>query len=587
MSQLFSQTLREAPSDAEMTSHQLLVRAGMMRQLGAGIYTLMPLGLRTSAKIEQIIREEMNKIGGQEISMPVVNPADIWKETKRWYQIGSEMARFKDRHDHDMVLAMTHEEVVGDLVRREVHSYRQMPLLVYHFQTKWRDDPRPRAGLIRVREFVMKDSYSLDVDEEGLDKQYRAHYQAYFDIFNRCGLPSVAVLADVGMMGGSMSHEYMYLTPIGEDTLLMCDSCGYMANRQIALFQKPEPEKEETKSMEKVATPGIMTIEDLANFLGVPKSKTAKAVFWIATITEDKEDVQKFVFAVVRGDMELNETKLANAVKAKELRAADDEEIVQAGAVPGYASPMGLKDVLIVVDDLVAHSPNLVSGANEEGFHMLNVNYGRDFEANIVTDLVVAEEGYGCPNCGAAMKTSRGIEIGNIFKLGTRYSDSLGCNYLDKDGKSKPVIMGSYGIGVGRLMASIAEEYNDEYGLIWPISVAPYDVHLIALKGGERESEKLYENLGSAGIEVLYDDRDETPGVKFNDADLIGVPIRLTISKRSLEEGNVELKLRREKERKAFPLEKAIEIIQDTKTSLEQEIRNKVVKMPFGDHSGA
>jgi prolyl-tRNA synthetase len=479
MSKLFSQTLREAPAEAEIPSHRLLVRAGYIRQLGAGVYTNMPLAKRSLTKIENIMREEIDAIGGQEMTMPVINPADVWKETNRWYEVGSEMSRFHDRNGRDMVLAITHEEVVGDLVRKEIHSYRQLPLLVYHIQTKWRDDPRPRAGLIRVREFTMKDSYSLDVDENGLDDQYRAHFQAYFNIFNRCDLPTIAVKADPGMMGGSMSHEYMYLTPVGEDTILICDECGYTANRQIALFQKPIPEEEELLPKEKVATPGVTTITDLAQFLGVPDSKTAKAVFQVATLMEGKEEVEKFVFVVVRGDMEVNETKLVNAVNAKALRPAEDEEIMAVGAVPGYASPMGLSGVLVVVDDLILKSPNLVSGANEEGFHMLNVNYGRDFEADIVTDIVTAEFGAACPECSATMRTSRGIEVGNIFKLGTRYSDPLGCEFLDKDGKSKPVVMGSYGIGSGRLLASIAEEYHDDYGLIWPITVAPYHVHLV------------------------------------------------------------------------------------------------------------
>jgi len=581
MSKLFSQTLREAPTEAELVSHQLLLRAGFIRQLGAGIYTAMPLARRSLTKLEDIMREEINAIGGQEITMPVVNPADVWKETNRWYEIGNELSRFNDRNGRDMVLALTHEEVVGDLVRKEVHSYRQLPLLVYHIQTKWRDDPRPRAGLIRVREFTMKDSYSLDVDEAGLDVQYRAHYQAYFNIFNRCGLPTVVVKADVGMMGGSMSHEYMYLTPAGEDTLLICEACGYMANRQIATFQKPAAKAEKAQPAEKVATPGITTIEDLAKFLDVPKAKTAKAVFLVATITEGQEDVERFVFAVVRGDMEVNETKLANAVKAKALRPAEDEEIVAVGAVPGYASPMGLKDVLVVIDEAVAESPNLVAGANEEGFHMLNVNYRRDYQAEIVTDIALAEEGFACPECGVPMSTSRGIEVGNIFKLGTRYSDALGCTFLDANGKTKPVVMGSYGIGSGRLLASIAEEHHDEHGLIWPITVAPYHVYLVALKGGEEAANRLYQELSAAGIEVLYDDRDETPGVKFNDADLIGIPIRVTVSERSLKAQGVELKLRHEQERQTIPLDQAVEKVRQVIADLEAEIAKKVVEVPF------
>ncbi len=583
MSRLFSQTLREAPADAEVKSHRLLVRAGFIKQLGAGIYSILPLGKRSIDKVENIIRGEINAIGGQEMILPVVHPADIWKETNRYFEIGSEMSRFKDRKGADMVLAMTHEEIVTDLARKLIQSYRQLPLLVYQIHTKWRDDPRPRAGLIRVREFTMKDSYSLDTDEEGLDKQYRAHYQAYFNIYNRCGLPTVTVFADVGMMGGSMSHEYMYLTPIGEDTLLICDECGYMANRQIALFEKPAPEEEALSELEKVATPDTSTIEDLANFLDIPKSRTAKAVFMVAIINEGKDDVEKFVFAVVRGDMELNETKLANAIKAKELRPALDEEIEEVGAVPGYASPIGLKNVLVVVDDLITKSPNLVAGANEAGFHNRNVNYGRDYEAKIVTDIVTAEEGFGCPNCGSTMKESRGVEVGNIFKLGTKYTEALGANYLDKNGKSKPIVMGSYGIGSGRLLASIAEEHNDEYGLIWPISVAPYHVHLISLRGGQEESDKLYDTLSGSGIEVIYDDRNESPGVKFNDADLIGVPIRITIGERSLKQNTVELKIRKEKEREQIPLKEVVEYVKKVKFELESEILATVVDMPLKD----
>jgi prolyl-tRNA synthetase len=560
MSKLFSQTLREAPAEAEIPSHRLLVRAGYIRQLGAGVYTNMPLAKRSLTKIENIMREEIDAIGGQEMTMPVINPADVWKETNRWYEVGSEMSRFHDRNGRDMVLAITHEEVVGDLVRKEIHSYRQLPLLVYHIQTKWRDDPRPRAGLIRV---------------------YRAHFQAYFNIFNRCNLPTIAVKADPGMMGGSMSHEYMYLTPVGEDTILICDECGYTANRQIALFQKPIPEEEELLPKEKVATPGVTTITDLAQFLGVPDSKTAKAVFQVATLMEGKEEVEKFVFVVVRGDMEVNETKLVNAVNAKALRPAEDEEIMAVGAVPGYASPMGLSGVLVVVDDLILKSPNLVSGANEEGFHMLNVNYGRDFEADIVTDIVTAEFGAACPECSATMRTSRGIEVGNIFKLGTRYSDPLGCEFLDKDGKSKPVVMGSYGIGSGRLLASIAEEYHDDYGLIWPITVAPYHVHLVALRKGEIEAEKLYEELLDEGVEVLFDDRDETPGVKFNDADLIGIPIRVTVSKRSLDQNGVEIKLRTSKDKEIVALDDAIDLVHKMIADLTAVISEKVVEVPF------
>jgi prolyl-tRNA synthetase len=587
MSRLFSQTLREAPSEAEIPSHQLLLRAGFIRQLAAGIFSYLPLARRTLNKIENIMRAEMNAIGGQELTMPVVQPADIWKETKRWYQIDSEMGRFKDRNGRDMALAMTHEEAVGDLVRREIRSYRQLPALIYHLQTKFRDDPRPRAGLIRVREFTMKDSYSLDADWEGLDRQYRAHYQAYFNIFNRCGLPAIAVKSDVGMMGGKLAHEYMYLTPYGEDTLLLCDACGYSANRQIARFGKPAPTPAEHLPVEKVATPDCKTIAEVAGFLGVPTSQTAKAVFMMATIPNGEKSEQRFVFAVIRGDMEVNETKLSNAVKAKEMRPATEDEIRAVGAEPGYASPVGLQGALVVVDDLVPQSPNLVAGANEAGYHLKNVNYGRDFAAQIVTDLAAAQEGDACPECAAPLRTVRGVEVGNIFKLGTRYSDAMGCTYLDKDGQIKPVIMGSYGIGSGRLLACIAEEHHDDNGLIWPVSVAPYAVHLVVLPGkGEGEevtaqADQLYTDLQAAGIEVLYDDRSESPGVKFMDADLLGMPIRLTVSERARKAGGVEFKRRDQAEKLIIPLAEVIQSVQVEIAGLQTALDASLVEATF------
>jgi len=581
MTQLFGQTLREPPADAQIASHRLLVQAGFIRQLGAGIFSYLHLARRSMTKIENILREEMDAIGGQEITMPVVHPADVWKETGRWYEIGSEMARFYDKNKRDMVLAMTHEEVVADLLRTEIQSYKQLPRLVYHIQTKWRDDPRPRAGLIRVREFTMKDSYSLDVDWEGLDTQYQAHYQAYFNIFHRCGLPVVAIKSDVGMMGGKMAHEFMYLTPIGEDTILLCDGCGYMANRQIARFQKPAPVEEKPKPIEKVATPDMTTITGLAEFLDIPESRTAKVLFIVATITEGQEDVEKLVFAVVRGDMDVNETKLANAIKAKSLRPATEDEIQAVGAVPGYASPIGIEGVTVVVDDLIPGSANLVAGANDEGYHLLNVNYGRDYQADVIQDLVVAEEGCACPECGAAMRASKGVEVGNIFKLGTRYSEAMGGTFLDKDGRARPVIMGSYGIGVGRLLASVAEDHYDEQGIIWPISVAPYQVYVVALQGGEEVAERLYADLRSANVEVLYDDRDERAGVKFNDADLIGIPIRLTVSKRSLEARGVEFKLRHSAERVVIPEGEIVSYVRGQIEALQAEIAEKVVAIPY------
>jgi prolyl-tRNA synthetase len=585
MSKLFSQTLRDAPAEAAVASHQLLLRAGFIRQLAVGIFTYMPLAQRSLAKIESILRQEIDAIGGQELCMPVVHPADVWKETQRWYQVGAEMGRFKDRAGHDMVLAMTHEEVVGDLVRREVRSYRQLPLLLYHIQTKWRDDPRPRAGLIRVREFTMLDSYSLDRDWEGLDAQYRAHYQAYFNIFNRCALSTIAVKSDVGMMGGSMAHEFMYLTPIGEDTIISCASCRYVANRQIASFRKPPRPAAAPLPVEKVATPGATTIEKLTAFLGVERAQTAKAVFAIATLPAGDQEVDRFVFALVRGDMDVNETKLSNALQAKALRPAQAEEIRAVGAEPGYGSPVGLEGVLVVVDDSILDSPNLVVGANEEGFHLRNVNYGRDFRADIVADIAVAEEGSACPQCGSPLRASRGVEVGNIFKLGTRYSDAMGCTFLDQEGQSRPIVMGSYGIGTGRLLACLAEEHHDEHGLAWPIAVAPYHVHLVGLHGREgpvqEKATRLYEELQGAGVEVLYDDREESPGVKFVDADLIGLPLRLTVSERSLGQGGVELKRRRGKETAIAQFDAAVSRVQAEMAALHEEIAGRVVPVPF------
>lgn len=583
MSRLFSSTLREAPAEADVRSHQLLLRAGMIRQLAAGVFTYLPLARRALNKIEAIIREEMDAIGGQEITMPVVHPASLWQETGRWYEIDAEMGRFKDRAGRDMVLGMTHEEVVADLVRKEIRSYRQLPALVYQIQTKWRDDPRPRAGLIRVREFTMLDSYSLDTDGDGLEVQYERHYQTYFNIFRRVGLPVIAVKSDTGMMGGKLAHEYMYLTPAGEDTLLLCDSCGYAANRQIAVFRKPAPANEEPLPVEKVATPECKTIAELAQFLNIPELKTAKAVFMVATMTENQQPVERFVFAVVRGDMDLNETKLANAIKARDLRPATEEEIRAVGAEPGYGSPVGLDDVLVLVDDLIPQSPNLVSGANEAGYHLVNVNYGRDFQASLVTDLVAAREGDACPNCGSGLRAVRGVETGNIFQLGTRYTEKLGATYQDADGIDRPVVMGSYGIGIGRLLACIAEAHHDEHGLIWPVTVAPYPVHLVRLVGkaavnsdGVSQTavlaDRLYEELKSAGLEPLYDDREESPGVKFNDADLIGLPIRLTVSDRALKAGGVEMKRRDRSEKEIVQVDGIIERVRQELATLEASV---------------
>lgn len=586
MSNLFSQTLREAPGDAEVSSHKLLIRAGFIRQLAAGIFTMMPLGKRVADHVARILREEIDAIGGQELSMPVVHPSEIWKESGRWYKIDAEMARFQDRGQREMALGMTHEEVVTDLVRREVQSYKQLPRLVYQIQTKFRDDPRPRAGLLRVREFVMKDSYSLDVDEAGLDAQYRAHYQAYFNIFVRCGLPVIAVKSDVGMMGGSLAHEYMYLTPIGEDTLLLCDGCGYSANRQNATFVKPNAEAEAPLDVERVHTPGTATIEDLALFLNIPAARTAKAVFMVASLIEDGQDVEKFVLVTIRGDLEVNETKLANALKAKTLRPAQESEIRAVGAVPGYGSAIGVSaDVVVVADDSVKDSPNLVAGANETNTHLRHVNLGRDFKAQIVADIAAAAEGDACPQCQAPLRVSRGVEVGNIFKLGTQYSKSMGATFLDEAGQRKPVVMGSYGIGIGRLIACVAEAHHDENGLIWPVSVSPFEVHLVSLhvenEALKRQAHALYDALRGAGISVLLDDRNERPGVKFKDADLIGIPLRITLSERSLAEGGVEFKRRTEADRQIVSMDEIEGLLKREIATLHQALAQQVKDVEF------
>jgi prolyl-tRNA synthetase len=585
MSQLFSTTLREPPSEAEIASHQLLLRAGYIRQLGAGIFSYLPLARRVMTRIEEIMRSEVNAIGGQELTMPVVHPADIWQETGRWAEVGDEMARFKDRSGHDMVLAMTHEEVVADLARREIQSYRQLPRLIYHLQTKFRDDPRPRAGLIRVREFTMLDSYSLDRDQAGLDRQYQAHYEAYFRIFNRCGLPVYAVGSDTGMMGGSAAHEYMYLTPVGEDTILFCSRCDYAANRQVAVFRKPDVPHEDPLPLEKVPTPGASTIAELAAYLDVPTWRTAKAVFFTAEMAGEK--APQMVFAVLRGDMTLNETKLVNTLAAagkgavKNFRPALDVEIEAMGASPGYASPIGINrdKVWVVVDDLLARSPNLVAGANETGFHVRNTNLGRDYQADILADIVMAEEGAPCPHCQGVLKASRGVEVGNIFKLGSRYTDALGATFLDEDGQPQSIMMGSYGIGVGRLMACIAEEHHDDAGLVWPVSVTPYPVHVVALSSkdgsAEASAEAFVAELQQAGLEPLYDDRDERAGVKFNDADLIGIPLRVTVSARSLQGGGFEFKRRDREERWIVPVEAALAAVEAEIKKGYQEINER------------
>ncbi len=556
MSHLFGRTLRAAPNDVEIVSHQLMLRAAMIRPLGSGLISLLPLGFRVVTKVEQIIREEMDAIGGQELLMPVVHPADIWRESGRYDQIGPEMARFKDRAERDMVLALTHEEVITDIARTEISSYKQLPIIAYHIQTKFRDEPRSRGGLIRVREFTMKDSYSFDLDEAGLDHSYRLHWKAYDRIFRRIGLKFMVVSADVGMMGGSASHEFMAFSENGEDTILHCNQCGYAANREVAKFQRDAPSTEALLAMEDVETPNTTTIQMLADFLDVPTSRTAKAVFY-------KGASGRFIFAVIRGDLDVNETTLRNASGERTLTPATVEEIHAVGAEPGYGSPVGVRDAFIVVDESIRDSPNLVAGANRVGWHTRNVNLGRDFQADVVADIATAEAGYPCPQCGSPLEADRAIEVGNIFKLGTRYSEKLGATYLDANGDSHPIVMGSYGIGSGRNAATVVEQRHDDKGIIWPISIAPYHVSLVEIPAPDdprpkEVAERLYAELEEIGVEVLYDDRDERPGVKFNDADLIGNPLRVAVSARNLANDQIELKLRKEKDAIFVPLDQAV-----------------------------
>ena len=562
LSKLFFTTLRDDPAEAEMPSHRLLLRAGYVRQLGSGIYSLLPLGFRVNKRVEQIVREEMDRIGCQELEMPVVHPADVWRASGRYDAIGPELGRFKDRAGRDMVLAMTHEEVVALLLADVVRSYRQLPMMVYHFQTKWRDEPRARGGLIRVREFVMKDAYSCDRDVAGLDASYQAQHDAYVRIFERLGLDTVAVASDVGIMGGSQAHEFMVLNPAGEDVLVLCESCGYAANRQVARIRREDPDPEEALALEEVATPGTTTIATLADFLSIPASRTAKAAF---LVTGDG----RLVTAIVRGDHEVNETKLFNAVKATGgMRPATVEEIRAAGMEPGYGSPIGAHDTVVVVDELVARSPNLVAGANREGFHLRNVNVGRDFTPDVVADITNAQEGDPCPTCGQPVILRNGIEVGNIFKLGTKFTDAAGATYLGEDGVAHPIVMGSYGIGIGRNVACIVEAHHDDKGIVWPVEVAPYAAHLVSI-GTQREpkvleiAERLHAFSTEAGREILWDDRDESPGVKFTDAELLGMPWILTVSPRSLAAGGVEVTERATGERATRSIEEVEALLRD------------------------
>jgi prolyl-tRNA synthetase len=551
LSKLFGNTLREVPADAQMTSHQLLLRAGMVRQVATGIYSYLPLGWRVLRKIENIIRDEMDAIGGQEMRMPSAQPAELWHETGRYFDAGTTLAHFRDRSNRELVLGITHEEVVTDLARREIHSYRQLPFMVYQIQTKFRDEPRSRGGLIRAREFTMKDGYSFHADQADLDVYYPEVYRAYESIFRRCGVEFLAVDADPGLMGGASSHEFMALNEAGEDTLIICECYDYAANAESAVAREEEKSGEPERPLEQVATPGMTTIDDLASYLGVATRQTLKAIFYMA-----KEEL---VFVVIRGDREVNEAKLARLLKVAELTIAEQEEVDEAGIVAGYASPVGhVGRVRIVADQSITWGSNFVAGANRAGYHLLNVNYPRDFQPELLGDIASVREGDRCARCGSRLRMTTGIELGHIFKLGTRYSELMGATFLDSEGQQRQLVMGCYGIGTGRLMAAVVEQCHDERGIVWPPTIAPYDVHLIAL-GTEVEiadtAESLYHMLRRQNCQILYDDRDESAGVKFNDADLIGIPLRLTVGSRSLKAQRVEIKRRSAAESEMVPLQ--------------------------------
>ena len=549
MSKLFNQTLKAAPSDAAIPSHQLMLRSGMIRRLATGMYSHLPLAQRSLQKIERIIRQEMDAIDGQEINMPLVHPAALWDESGRLEPlVGKELVGFNDRFGRNLVLAMTHEEAVTDLVRNQVNSYRQLPLMLYQIKLKFRDEPRPRAGLIRVREFMMKDAYSFHVDHADLDQYYDRIYQAYLNIFNRAGIEVVVVESDTGMIGGSAAHEFMLITESGEDNLIISQNGEYTANAEVAVHKKPSMDNGVPLQIEEIETPGQKTIEEVSHFLGLQKSQTLKAVFYV---TDDS-----LIFAAIRGDFEVNETKLANALNTP-IRIATSEEVEQYHLVAGYASPIGLDNVTVIIDDSVANTTNLVAGANKSGYHLKNVNYPRDFKADIVTDIALAQDGDTCYFTGGQLMAKKGIEVGNIFKLGTKYSEAMGAHYLDQHGKTKPIVMGCYGIGVGRLLASVVEANHDENGIIFPASICPYEIHLMTI-GKDNQvietAETLYKNLQNNGYEVLYDDRNESAGFKFKEADLIGLPVRIAISNRTLQENAVEVKLRSEENRQIIGL---------------------------------
>ena len=536
-------TLRETPTDAEVISHQLMLRTGMIRKLAAGIYSYLPLAQRVFQKLKSIIREEMNQIGSQEVTLPGVQPAELWQESGRWHFYGKELLRLKDRSERDFCLGPTHEEVITDLIRREVKSYRHLPLILYQIQTKFRDEIRPRFGVMRAREFVMKDAYSFDRDEAGAEESYHKMHKAYSKIFERCGLDFRAVEADTGAIGGSFSHEFMVLADSGEDIIVYCESCGYAANLEKAEIRPPEISRsqENQKTREKIPTPGQKTVEEVTRFLGVSSEHLIKTLIFAT----DKGPVA----ALVRGDHEINEIKLKNYLRCGELFLADDSLVEKVTRAPrGFAGPVGLT-IPIYADHTLKNAVNMITGGNENDVHFKNVNTPRDYQVTHYADLRKAEANDGCARCGKPLKMRKGIEVGHIFKLGTKYSEALHATYLDQTGKEKLIVMGCYGIGVGRTIAAAIEQHHDKDGIIFPLTLAPYQALILPVNINEpklhKAAFKVYDELNADGIEALMDDRDERPGIKFKDADLIGIPLRITIGQHALEEGKVEIRDRK------------------------------------------
>ena len=552
MTNLYAPTLREVPAEAEVPSHQLMLRAGMIRKAAGGVYSYLPLAWRTLRKIEQIVREEMDAKGGQEIAMPIVQPAEIWQQTGRWDVYGDEMFRLKDRHQRDFCLGPTHEEMVTTLVKQDVRSYRQLPLLVYQIQNKYRDEIRPRFGLMRGREFIMKDLYSFDRDTAGLEISYKKMYDAYSQIFSRCGLEFRPVEADPGAIGGSGTHEFMVIADSGEAAIAYCDGCDFAANVEKAELLPLTSAAEAEKPLETVATPGKKTINDVAGYLSLSADRLIKS---LAFITEKGP-----VLALIRGDHEVNEIKLANLLNVLQLEMAGEKEIQSLyHSEPGYIGPVGLSNVTIVADASVMNLHNAVCGANEADRHFINVLPRRDIKPTHVADIRLIREGDPCPRCSSPVKTARGIEVGQVFKLHTKYSQALDATYLDENGQEQLMVMGCYGVGVSRTMAAAIEQHHDADGIIWPASIAPYQVVIVPINTKDEPqmtmAEQIYRELSAAGVEVVLDDREERSGVKFKDADLIGYPLRITVGPKALKENCVELKVRRTKESLLLPLD--------------------------------